>query len=221
MKQHQGIFLPDHEQHMIEWMNKSGELVDGRGTYQIKKLRAALTHVKQWRAAVDVGAHVGFWSMHLVKKFIQVHAFEPIEEHRLCFQRNVTSNYLVDKIPVHWTMHTCALGAFPGMVALTIPHGSSGGTHISGAGDIEMRTLDSFAFENVDFIKIDCEGAELAVLQGAVETLKRWKPCVIVEQKPHIMQANFGTKGRPAVDFLLSLGAQLRKEISGDYILSW
>lgn len=211
MKQHQGIWLPDHERHMIEWMDRNGEIVDGRGTYQIKKLRKALEFVKEWRVAVDVGAHVGFWSMHLAAKFGALHAFEPVNDHRECFGRNVRGANL----------YSVALGAAPGRCAMSVPTGSSGGTHISGSGEIEIRTLDSYELHFVDFIKIDCEGYELAVVQGAAETLKRCRPAVIVEQKPHILAKNFGTKGAPAVEFLTELGAKVRAVLSGDYILTW
>lgn len=224
MKQHQGIWLPDHEKHLVEWMDKSGELVDGRGTYQIKKLRAALGYVKNWRVAVDVGAHVGFWSIHLCWRFNRVQAFEPMAEHRECWERNMDLPYN------DWIngerqaqVHPYALGAAPGRVSLSVPPGSSGGTHVSGPGEIEMRTLDSFEFQNVDFIKVDVEGFELAVLQGAVETLKRCRPVVIVEQKAHTPggQKHLAAGGKPAVDFLLTMGAKLRKEISGDFILTF
>ena len=216
MKQHQGIWLPDHERHMIEWMNKSGKIVNGRGTYQIRKLRAALTFVKQFRVAVDVGSHCAFWSMHLANRFDELAAFDPIADHRECWYANMAGGSMG-----RVALHPCALGAAPGRVALIVPPGSSGGTHISGPGDIEMRTLDSFALQDVDFIKVDCEGAELAVLQGAVDTIARCKPCIIVEQKAHIMAKNFGTAGRPAVDYLLNMGAILRREMGGDYIMSF
>lgn len=213
MKQHQGVWLPDHETHLVEWMNKSGELVNGKGSYQIKKLRAALGYVKNWRVAVDVGAHVGFFSMHLVKRFGVVHAFEPVNEHRACFDKNVSGA----------SVYSVALGAAPGRVAMETPQGSSGGTHVSGSGDIEMRTLDSYEFHFVDFLKIDVEGLELAVLQGAVETLKRCRPVVIVEQKSHTPggQKHLAAGGTPAVDFLVSLGAKQREVISGDHIMDW
>ena len=48
-------------------------------------------------------------------------------------------------------------------------------------GDFEapVRTLDSFEFEDVDFLKMDVEGYERHVLLGAVETLKRERPTMI------------------------------------------
>lgn len=223
MKQHQGIWLPDHEKHLVDWMNSSGEIVDGRGTYQIKKLRAALTHVRAWRCAVDVGAHVGFWSMHMVKRFLSVYAFEPVPEHRECWEANVRPVYAR---PTEAILMPCALGNEKSSGRITIPPGSSGGAHVElfhqGPGvDVEIRRLDEFELQDVDFLKIDCEGFELAVLEGAAETLKSCRPCVIVEQKAHIMAANFGTKGTPAVDFMIALGAKQRAVLSGDYVLTW
>ena len=83
-----------------------------------------------------------------------------------------------------------------------------------------MVTLDSFDLQDVDFIKLDCEGYELFALRGAEETLKRCRPCVIVEQKPNRAQ-RFGLPQTGAVDYLQSLGAKLRAKMAGDYILSF
>lgn len=212
MKQHQGIWLPDHEKHMVEWMNKSGELVDGKGTYQIRKLRAALDACTGFRVAIDIGAHVGFWSMHLARRFGVLHAFEPVAEHRECWERNVVAENAV--------LYPCALGETIGRVSMVVPHGSSGGTHVAAGDQVQLQRLDSFEFADVDFIKIDCEGYELQVLKGAADTLARWRPTVIVEQKPHKI-IDFGYTRPEAVEFLQAMGYTIRREISGDYILTW
>jgi hypothetical protein len=44
-----------------------------------------------------------------------------------------------------------------------------------------LRTLDSYALEDVGFVKIDVEGHELAALRGAEQTLRRCRPLVLVE----------------------------------------
>ena len=212
MKLFHGTWLPSHEKHFLEWMvePKNRVEVDGKLTYQHAKQVAALSFVKNWRCAVDIGGHVGFWSRHLVKRFERVHAFEPVEAHRECFVLNVDGA----------TLHPVALGAAPGMISMWTEDGSSGNSIVKGSGDIEMRTLDSYGLEDVDFIKIDCEGYELFVLQGAVETLRRCRPTICVEQKPGRMTA-FGLKGAGAVTFLEEMGAVVREKMSGDYILTW
>lgn len=211
MFQHQGVWLPDGEQHFVEWMTKSGEIVDGRGTYQIRKLRAALDRCAQFRTAVDVGGHVGLWSMQLVKRFDRVVAFEPVAAFRECFKKNVCGDV---------TLCPYAVGAGFGQVSLKIDPTDTGGTHIDGAGDIELRPLDSFDLEEVDFLKIDCEGYERAVIEGGRETIRRCRPTIIVEQKQHIMARNYGAQGTPAVDLLKSMGYTVRAALSGDYILT-
>jgi FkbM family methyltransferase len=221
MFQFQGIWLPDGEKHFPAWMAKNGEMVDGKGTYQIKKWRACLPHIKQFRVAVDVGGHVGFWTSQFLKRFEKVHAFEPVAQFRECLAANVRE---VNKLE----LYAVALGAKSGEVFMSVDPADSGGTHVERMASpidddpaiVSMRTLDSYAFQDVDFMKLDCEGYELEVLKGAAETLKRCKPTIIVEQKPHKLSANYGTKGKPAVDFLLGLGYTLRREIGGDFILS-
>jgi FkbM family methyltransferase len=214
MFEFQGIWFPDGEKHFPEWMAKNGELVDGRGTYQIRKFREAMKWCKQFRGAIDVGGHVGLWSMQMVKKFLHVEAFEPVESFRKCFVRNVGD-------PGNYTLWPDAVGATSGTVSMVVDRADTGGSHVKGDGDIPMRPLDLFEFAHVDFLKVDVEGVEADVILGGEKTIRSSRPCIVVEQKQHIMARNFGTQGTPAVDILLSWGAKHRGEISGDHILSW
>lgn len=215
MKHFGGWYFPDRETHLIDWLKKAGTEVDGKLQYQGKKLDAALAHVKQFRTAIDIGAHVGLWSFYLQKRFETVVAFEPVEEHRLCFARNVPRERVL--------MFPVAVGETSGKVAIHTAQSSSGDSWVSGDGDIDMVALDKVALletEQVDFLKADCEGYELFALRGAEQLLRRCRPVVIVEQKPGRAQ-KFGLPETGAVDFLRDLGAKLRAEISGDFILSW
>lgn len=210
IKQWRGLWLPEHETHLVEWMEKVNHVVDGKPTYQYHKLLEALKWVKQFRVAVDVGGHCGLWSMHLARRFGSVHAFEPVALHRMCFERNVSGALL----------YPFALGEREGFVNIHTSASSSGDSWVDGEGDIPMKRLDDFDLQDVDFIKLDCEGYELHALKGAEQTLRRCHPIVIVEQKPGRAQ-KFGLKETEAVDYLRGLGAYLRGSMSGDYILAW
>lgn len=216
-------FLPDGEQHLKKWMQDVGKVVDGRLTYQYHKYEAAMKYVKNMRVAVDVGAHVGFWSFFMARDFKDVAAFEPMAEHQLCWHENMRKINNAE-------LFTQALGNSAGRVQLeTRTHGSSGDTQVVPDEQVDvnkcgrfvpMVTLDSLNFPFVDFIKVDCEGYELNVLQGAEATLKKSKPVVVVEQKGNMIE-RYGHEKLAAVKYLESLGAKVREEISGDFIMSW
>lgn len=212
MKPFGGWMFPDHEQHLIEWLQKVQDEKDGRLRYQGKKQDLAVSFCQKKRIAVDVGGHIGLWSYYLAQQFEMVHAFEPVADHRECFAMNVRATNLI--------LYPCALGDREGSIAMHTSQGSSGDSWVRGDGDIPMHRLDSYGFHDVDLIKIDCEGAELPVLRGAEEILRRCHPVVIVEQKPGHAQ-RFGFGETEAVDYLQSLGATLKARKAGDFILAW
>lgn len=129
---------------------------------------------------LDVGANIGFMTMALASK-CNVIAFEPQLELFRLLEENVTGK------PVE--CHNIALGSTIGTAHIPIirygDRGNYGGVGIVpasfGTRPVPIRTLDSFTFENVGLIKIDVEGYELEVLKGAVETIKKCKPVLYVE----------------------------------------
>lgn len=218
MKMHQKIWLPDHEDHLLGWMDKAGEQVDGRGSYQIGKFRKAIAHVRSFRTALDAGGHSGMWAMQIAKKFDTLHAFEPVAEHRECFEANI-SNLKSDGFnDCEIILHACALGDHEGSVKMKTTPGSSGNTTVDGDGDIPLKTIDSFNFTAVDFIKLDCEGYEFLILKGAEHTLKEYWPVICVEQKPGRGQ-RFGLPELGAVEYLISLGYECVEKMSGDFVM--
>lgn len=211
-----GWWMPENENHLPGHMAALNQKIDGRLTYQLSKYNTAKHYVKNFTQAVDVGGHIGLWSWVMAKDFDAVMAFEPMEIHRECWHKNMNG---ID----HAGLYECALGAEKTTVELeNRTPGSSGDTQVKpgSSGKTPMETLDSFNFADVGLIKIDCEGYEEFVLRGAADTLERCKPVVIVEQKRD-MSSRYGLKKQSAVALLKSMGAVLRKEISGDFILSW
>ena len=219
MKNWRGLWLPDGEQHLIEWMDKRNEIINGKPTYQYHKLRAAvdLVPIGERKIALDIGAHCGLWSMHLVNEFQHVHAFEPMLAHRLCFEANLAG-------VENYELHSCALGDHTDNVQLTTGPASSGDTWVIPVGSAApvatsalMVRLDDWQLAP-SFIKIDCEGYELPILRGAVETLRRYRPALCVEQKPgHASRFGFGDT--EAVTWLEAHGYRVAGVLSGDYLM--
>jgi FkbM family methyltransferase len=215
LKQIAGIWLPEHEEHLVDFLEDPATQEDGVGTYQRHKYRLAMkVHralKKPRRRAIDVGGHVGLWSRMMAKDFDKVTAFEPVREHQECFRRNVRGMANVE-------LHEYALGRIAGFGKMVTSAGSSGDTHIELGGSTWVKPLDDWGFDNVDFLKIDCEGYELEVLRGAAVMLTNSDPTVIVEQKPGRAQRyDFGET--EAVDYLQTLDYELWRAVSGDYIM--
>lgn len=206
--------FPDGELHLPGKMRKKNLRIDGRLTYQYPLYRQGLACCQARRVAVDVGAHVGLFSYWMVRDFAQVVAFEPVEEHRACWQVNVPAR-------AQDVLHLCALGATAGSVRMVTPLAtSSASTAIAGPGPIPLRTLDSFALAVVDLLKIDCEGYELDVLTGAAATVAQCRPVCIVEQRPRQV-ASFKHGPVDAVRFLTRLGATVTWTDRRDYVLAF
>lgn len=215
-----GWFFPEGERHLPEWMVKARQVRDGRLQYQFSKYQAALQWVKKRRTAIDVGAHIGQWSHNMSLDFEQVFSFEPVPRYAECWHRNLF-------LRTNARLEECALGDATGSVSLRAgTPGSMGDTFVdakeraNAAQDVPLRTLDSFGLASVDFLKVDCEGYEWFVIKGGEQTIRKNKPCVIVEQKPRMAQ-KYGLDETEAVSLLQSWGAKLRAELAGDYILSW
>jgi FkbM family methyltransferase len=70
--------------------------------------------------------------------------------------------------------------------------------------EISLKKLDSYEFENVGIIKIDVQGYEKFVIEGALETIKKFKPILIVEFESGQLQ-KFGYGPKDLFDYIRSL----------------
>ena len=207
------MWLPSTDTHMAEWL-KASERVDGRGVYQYPKLEAACSRVRRFGMAVDVGAHVGTWSRILAARFARVYAFEPVPLHGLCWTRNMAGVRNAVLVPV-------ALGAKAGTVAMVQTPENTGESWVcAGPGTVPLVRLDDIIHrrEIVDLIKLDCEGYEALVVQGAMSTLCRDLPVVIVEQVPQYAERH-GIAEMRAVHLLEGVGYVVVQQLTNDYIL--
>lgn len=219
MKNVEGIWLPDRDDH-FEFHLRQGEKFRGAGTYQMRKIKAAIdaTFKDRRRLAVDVGAHVGLWTRVLCPSFSRVVAFEPVPDLLLCLAANLDG---IDNVEIF----DVALSSSVSALNMTAPGTNSGNWAVSSsveAAHIEVlaKTLDFYAFTGVDLVKIDVEGWEREVLLGGEETIRACKPVVVVEQKPGNAE-RYGVDQLAAVDLLKSWGAEVLWIKAGDYCMGW
>ncbi len=160
------------------WLPATDIFFRDKPDYELDDYNVVLNHVKSKRCAVDIGAHVGFWTQRLVKDFNVVHAFEPVNSHLDCLKRNVQSHNLF--------LHDLSLSDRDGYLNFTVEYANSGMSRVSEQGQkIKCQTLDYYQLLDVDLIKLDVEGHERRVLEGAQETILRCRPALIIEMFVH------------------------------------
>lgn len=136
------------------------------------------------RLAIDVGANKGVYTRLLANLASHVHAFEPNPK---------AFRWLNRALPDNVTTHPIALSNSDGRADLYLPQRGKGFSNQLGSLSamkadaphakltVQTRTLDSCALSDVGFIKIDVEGFELQVLEGARRTIMHSKPVLLIE----------------------------------------
>ncbi len=136
--------------------------------------------------AVDAGANKGVYVYHLSRLYRQVHAFEPLPVLAACLKRAVPKNARVQSVALSDRVGTAELKLPRGFNELGSLEAHTSETWTTTAEPLESHivaliTLDSLELKDVDLLKVDVEGHELAVLRGASDTIQRCKPTVLVE----------------------------------------
>lgn len=182
--------------------------------YQKNKLDTALSYVKEFNTAIDAGANYGIMSYNLHQHFSQIYAFEVDTAVRECLKKNVEKFHLTNVV-----VCDCGLSDKEESVVLNYLKNTFG-THVdrNKAGNFVCKTLDSFNLANVSFIKIDCEGYEPFILAGAEQTIKKYRPVILMENKNY-SKKYYGTEGNLAVDLLLSWGYKIAQQWPKDCVM--
>ncbi|SDK58996.1 FkbM family methyltransferase [Streptomyces indicus] len=152
------------------------------------------------RTAVDIGGWYGPWSRRLAPRARDVVTVEPVPHLARTLERITPSNVRVVQ---------AATSERPGTARLWFPEGDAGTRGLSSlirrdihthGVDVTCIPVDELALHDVDFIKIDVDGSELATLRGATRTLDRDHPALLIELEARIQPT------APIVDLLTAHG---------------
>lgn len=140
-------------------------------------------------AFLDIGANVGYYSLYMLPKVAEVHAFEPDARAACSLLTNLAAYPNAYVYSFALSNRVGRAGFVQEMHSETSHLAVGAGTH-----EVKLTTIDRFVTERQIFvsgIKIDVEGADLDVLHGAEQTLKTQHPLVLTEAKPDDELFNF------------------------------
>lgn len=165
-------------------------------------------HTSPGYTVIEVGANVGAHTL-LLAKLVgpsgRVYAFEPTNYAQSKLRTNIDLNPdLKARIVIRSELVTNHAGQTPVRRIKSSFPVRSGGV----PGEVVQTAaiaLDSEPFDRVDLLKIDVDGYDFKVLEGATELLRKFKPCVLIELGEHTLNAQ-GDSVRDIFGLLRSLG---------------
>ena len=161
------------------------------GIPELPMINFVRTLAGRGRTFVDVGSHIGFYTMGLAPGFDRVIAFEPSRFQYGWLTRNRALNDYT-----HVSCEHVALGEERGEARLNVLSYEGGlnslspdvaqnhvadGHSILDHYTVPVEVLDDRGLTDVDLMKIDVEGFEIPVLRGARKTIAASRPVILIE----------------------------------------
>jgi FkbM family methyltransferase len=145
----------------------------------------AMPHVKGRSLVVQAGGNCGIWPRWLADRFDVVLTFEPDHLNFTALAANTHDKPNVIRMQ-------SALGHTPRMIGLAREAGNCGAHFVSGGGIVPTIRIDDLALPACDLIVLDIVGAEIDAHMGAVKTIAKYLPVIVIEDKG--LSERFGHK---------------------------
>lgn len=179
--------------------------------------------VKEGMVVVDIGAHVGYYTLiaaKLVGKNGTVYAFEPEPSSYELLCKNIEVNRYTNVVPVPKAVSNKQEGVKLWFDKVNLPCSSFSKENVSffskekvSSVEVETITLDEFfdkvvKANKVDFMKIDTQGTEGLIIDGAEKILKSNSLKIIMEFGPDLLR-NLGTDPLKLLEELKNYGFKI------------
>jgi FkbM family methyltransferase len=177
-----------------------------QGQYQRTNWHFAQLLVDDWSCAIDVGSNNACNAIHYAKRFSTVECFEPTPLAQQLWINTVRDNQVKNAV-----LHKFAVGESAKSVEMLAHVKNGGHNHIRATANdtikeiyrVDVRTLDSYTFQNVGFVKVDVEGYEKFVLEGAQQLIQQSRPTIQLEIVSHQCR-KFGYKPEQMIEEIRS-----------------
>lgn len=176
---------------------------------ELPDLDAALAYATGRKVAVQAGGNVGVWAAHLAAMFDYVETAEPDADNYECLIQNVPDNV---------RHRQAGFGAVAGTIGLDRETGNAGAHHLGGDGVVPIITIDSLGLDACDLIVLDVEGFEPLALRGAEQTIAKFSPVVMFEEKG-LSERYYGISRGTAEHWLSTLGYHVADRRRADVIM--
>lgn len=195
------------------------------GVWEFKTTELIRQFVKQDYVVIDIGANIGYFTT-LFAKIVgengKVYAFEPTNHYYSVLKENILVNNFTNieifRKGVSNKNHELEICIDDSSATLHQPIIQD----IKSKEIITLTTLDEFVMnqgiKKIDFIKIDIDGHEPFVIDGAINTIKKDKPIIILEIS-HLHYYKAGITAWDFYDKLLTLGYHIYNEDDKSEIL--
>lgn len=145
---------------------------------EVEDAVSIIEHCAGRTVAVQAGGNVGLWANAFAGSFDTVYTFEPDALNFKCLNLNVSHQNVIKM--------QAALGLQRGCISMEITPGNCGAHMVqpnSKIANAPMLRIDDLALHACDLIQLDVEGYEFYALQGAIETILKFHPVIVVEDK--------------------------------------
>lgn len=206
------------------WIEAGDKLYENRmaaGSWQAGNFKYAQTLIDNWTRCLDIGSNMACSAVQYSQKFQTVECFEPTPLNIDLWRKTIAANSITN-----CNLHTVALGECEKSVKIVLHARNGGHNHLDNSDrprwtgrkwddripkerkrettTVDVKVLDTYQFTDVGFMKLDVEGYEYFVLQGAQETIKNNRPTLQLEIRANQCR-RFGYWAEDMIEWIRSL----------------
>ena len=169
--------------------------------------------MQPWWTVVEIGANIGYYAMMEAKRVKQVYAIEPGPSNYQQLLSNVKLNKYtnIESFPLAIGDHNGSMGF---EIAKACNWSRIAVDETTEDVKVQMQTLDSFVRDHkiahVDYLRMDVEGYEFAIIQGARKTIERDRPDMFIEVHRDRL-ADYGHSQLDFMEMMANYGYYIRK----------